>query len=169
MSTSPDSSLPLGTATFLMTDVEGSTRLHSELPEATLAALRIHDRIGMEAISRHNGHLIKSKGEGDSLFAVFSDAAEAIIAAVDFQLELERAAWPDGAHLRVRAALHTGAAEMDDRDYRGVTVNRCARLRGIAHGGQVILSTATKEHGANAFNEQISFKDMGTHRLKDLT
>lgn len=160
--------LPTGTVTFLMTDVEGSTRLHAEKPEATLAALKIHDRVGAESIALHNGVLIKSKGEGDSLFAVFEDPVDAINGILAFQLNLETAPWPEGAKLRVRAAVHTGEAEMDDDDYRGVTVNRCARLRGICHGGQVIMSEVTKSLIEDRLPDLVTLKDMGSHRLKDL-
>src|SRR5215471_11964266 len=130
--------LPTGTVTFLLTDVEVSTRLWEQEPEAMRVALARHDVILREAISASGGHVVK--GTGDGLFAVFATAGAATNAAVDSQLALCREQWSLSERLRVRMGLHTGVAEVRERDYFGTAVNRTARLMAAAHGSQVVLS-----------------------------
>src|SRR5690349_19929995 len=137
--------LPSGTVTFLLTDIEGSTRLWEKHPEAMKAAVARHDALAASVIAAHQGVLVKSRGEGDSLFAVFARATDAVTAAAALQKALLGEEWPTPAPLRVRMALHTGEADLREGDYYGAAVNRCARLRGAAHGGQVLLSGATQE------------------------
>src|SRR5437763_982060 len=137
--------LPTGTVTFLLTDIEGSTRLWENDREAMQAALARHDALAAAAIEQHAGVLVKSRGEGDSLFAVFARAGEALAAALALQQALLAEPWPVAAPLRVRVALHTGEADLRGGDYYGPAVNRCARLRAAAHGGQILLSLATEE------------------------
>src|SRR5579862_8413681 len=99
--------LPMGTVTFLFTDIEGSTRLWEEHPEAMQAALARHDALAGTIIARHEGVLVKHRGEGDSLFAVFPRPSDAVEAAVALQLALVAETWPTVTPLRVRVALHT--------------------------------------------------------------
>src|SRR5579884_4134860 len=96
------SSLPIGTITFLFTDIEGSTRLWEQHPEAMEAALARHDALAAAVIQQHEGHLVKHRGEGDSLFAVFTRAADAVAAAVALQQALRAEPWPAEAVPRVR-------------------------------------------------------------------
>jgi predicted ATPase/class 3 adenylate cyclase len=158
-----------GTVTFLLTDVEGSTRLWESDPASMAAALARHDALASEAVEAHGGSIVKSRGEGDSTFSVFRSAAEAIAAALALQRTLHAERWPTSLPLRVRAAVHTGEAEQRDGDFFGPTVNRCARLRAIAHGGQTLVSHAAATSAHGALPREASLGDLGPHRLKDLT
>src|SRR2546421_9127381 len=111
--------LPTGTVTFLFTDIEGSTRLWEQHPRAMRDALARHHVLLADAIRQHGGALVKSQGEGDSLFAVFSRATDAVAAAGAEQHALTSEPWRPDASLRVRIALHTGEADLRDRDYYG--------------------------------------------------
>src|SRR5213075_3192285 len=131
---------PVGTVTFLFTDVEGSTRAWEAHPAETQTALKRHDEIVARRIEAYNGALILERGEGDSVFAVFARAADAVSAAVEIQRALRVQTWPADVPMRVRMAIHTGEA---GADYRGPHVNRAARLRAIAHGEQILISGIT--------------------------
>jgi predicted ATPase/class 3 adenylate cyclase len=157
-----------GTRTFLLTDVEGSTSLWEEHPEAMAAALARHDALAASLVAQHAGTLVKHRGEGDSLFAVFPSAGDGVAAALALQRALGAERRPEGIALRVRMALHTGDAVAREGDYVGGAVNRCARLRAAAHGGQVLLSRATQELVADHLPEGVSLRDLGECRLKDL-
>jgi len=160
--------LPTGTVTFLMTDVEGSTRIWEGNPEIARAAIERHDALIDAAVGAGGGVLIKSKGEGDSTFSVFADASAAVAAAVEVQLTLQREPWPDGGAIRARAALYTGEAEVRDGDYHGIAPNRGGRLRATAHGGQIVCSQATQRLVASRCPPGISMRSLGLHRLRDL-
>ena len=131
--------LPSGTVTFLLTDIAGSTALWEQDPEAMRRTIARHDALLRTIIERRGGSVIRTKGEGDSAFAVFARASDAISAATEVQRALVVEDWPTGTPLRVRMALHTGEADLRDGDYFGSAVNRCARLRALAYGGQVLL------------------------------
>src|SRR3982075_1286159 len=160
--------LPNGVVTFLMTDVEGSTRLWEREPEAMRQALLRHDTVVAACIQRYNGHVVKSRGEGDSIFAVFRHVRDAVSAALIAQLALSLERWATSTPLRVRMAIHTGQIELRDGDYYGQTVNRCARLRSLAKGGQVLLSGMAAQVTQGQLPGGASLKDLGTHQLKDL-
>ena len=160
--------LPMGTVTFLFTDVEGRTRLWQQHPEAMGTALARHDALLGSMVERHAGVVVKSRGEGDSIFAVFVRASDAVAAAYAIQEALLHEPWPADLPIRVRMAVHTGESELRDNDYYGAAVNRCARLRAIAHGGQVVLSEATAQLVQDAMLAGAGLRDMGPHRLKDL-
>ncbi|MFN2464692.1 MAG: AAA family ATPase [Candidatus Dormibacteria bacterium] len=155
--------------TFMLTDVEGSTRMWERDAIAMRAALSRHDALIQEAVTRHNGELLRSRGEGDSSFSVFGDAISAAAAAVDIQLGLAAEPWPAGLSLKVRIALHVGEAELREGDYYGSDVNRCARLRSLAVGGQTLMSAAAQARTAQHMPEGAYLIDLGSHRLKDLT
>jgi predicted ATPase/class 3 adenylate cyclase len=157
--------LPSGTVTFLFTDLEGSTRLWEEYSDAMAAALARHDAVLREAIEGHAGHVVKTTGDG--FHAVFAVAPDALAAAISAQLALQHQSEPFGL-LRVRMGLHTGTAELRDGDYFGSAVNRAARLMSIAHGGQVVCSQATEELLVDAMSEDVTTRDLGVHRLRDL-
>ncbi len=161
--------LPTGTVTFLFSDLEGSTRLWEEREEVMPDALARHEALAAEIFTRHAGVLVKSRGEGDSCFAVFDEASDAILAACAFQQALISEPWPVGVALRARIALHTGDAEPIGGDYLGPPVNRCARLRGVAHGGQIVLSEATAQLVRDTLPAPFSLVDLREHRLRDLT
>src|SRR5919205_2516297 len=135
--------LPTGTVTFLLTDIEGSTRLWEQHPAAMRQALVRHDALVETVVIEHGGVVVRPRGEGDSRFAVFARATDAVAAAAALQQALHAEPWPTPTPLCVRMALHTGEADLRAGDYYGTVVNRCARLRAVAHSGQTLLSEAT--------------------------
>jgi len=149
--------------TFLFTDLEGSTRLWQEHPEAMRSALARHDEIVRDAIEAQHGHVVKTTGDG--FHAAFAAAHDAVDAAVGAQRALTREQWEDTPPLVVRMGIHTGPAEQRDGDYYGTAVNRAARLMSAAHGGQIVLSLATEELVQEAGFELL---DLGEHNLRDL-
>jgi predicted ATPase/class 3 adenylate cyclase len=158
--------LPSGTVTFLFTDLEGSTRLWEEHPEAMKASLARHDEILRGAMQVHDGCIVKTTGDG--ALAVFSSAADAVVAAIDAQLALGREVWGSTGPLRVRMGLHTGTAELRGGDYYGVTLNRAARIMSAAHGGQVVCSQVTEELVVDRLPVGVTTRELGVHRLRDL-
>jgi predicted ATPase/class 3 adenylate cyclase len=166
---SAEADLPAGTVTFLLTDIERSTRLWETAPEAMEVALERHDRLLAEVIGDHGGVVVTSRGEGDSFFAVFPSAVSAVEAAGACQLRLNREAWPEGASLRVRMGLHTGearAAGSDRIDH--APVNRCARVKAAAHGGQVLVTSTTRGLVAGRLGGGFGLQRLGEFRLRDL-
>ena len=160
--------LPTGTVTFLFTDVEGSTRLWEQAPEAMRLALARHDALAADVIAHHDGVLVRPRGEGDSLFAVFARATDAVAAACSLQIALSQEPWPSETPLVVRMALHTGEGELRDGDFYGRAVNRCARIRAAANGGQVLLSRATCELVRDSLPQGAGLLDLGERKLRDL-
>jgi predicted ATPase/class 3 adenylate cyclase len=158
--------LPSGTVTFLFTDIEGSTTRWEHQPEAMQAALARHDALLRAAILEHDGHVVKTTGDG--IHAAFSRAQDAVAAAVDAQHRLLAESWDEIGGLRVRMALHTGAAEERDGDYYGPPLNRAARLLATGHGGQVLLSDVTAGLVRDDPSGGLELLDLGEHRLKDL-
>lgn len=161
--------LPVGTVTFLMTDVEGSSRLWEAGDAPMATSIARHNAIIDESVGRRGGVRPMEQGEGDSSLAAFARASDAIECALDLQRAFGSQDWGDGPELRIRIALHTGDAQLrDEANYFGQTVNRCARLRAIAHGGQILLSRSTYELVADRLPAGARVKDLGVHRLKDL-
>lgn len=150
--------------TFLFTDIVGSTRRWERDAAAMRAALDLHDRISRAAIDRHDGWTVKDTGDG--VMAVFATPDDAIAAAVDLQLGLQHADWT-GEPLQVRSGLHRGPSRPAGADYHGATVNRCARIMGVAHGGQVLASRAVVEALEDPPGA-VSLDTLGEHRLRDL-
>ena len=160
--------LPTGVVTFIFTDVEGSTRLWEQHPDAMRQAMRRHDELIEATVASNGGVVVRPRGEGDSRFAVFARATDAVASARDIQQALAAELWPTPRPLRVRLALHTGEADLRAGDYYGSDVNRCARLRAVAYGGQTLLSQATFGLARDALPERVTLRDLGEHRLKDL-
>jgi predicted ATPase/class 3 adenylate cyclase len=158
--------LPTGTVTFLFTDLEGSTRLWEEHPEAMRQALARHDEILRDAIAAYDGHVVKTTGDG--IHAAFTTGEAALRTAVAMQRALGSDDWGDTGALRVRMGVHTGSAEYRDGDYYGTALNRAARLMSAAHGGQVVVSHATEELVRDAMPDAAVLVDLGEHRLRDL-
>jgi predicted ATPase/class 3 adenylate cyclase len=156
---------PSGTITFLFTDIEGSTRLWEDDPEATGNAVRRHDELMREAFEAHHGYVFTAAG--DSFAAAFQSAGDAVAAAVEAQDRLAREPWP-GPEVRVRMGLHTGEAEERDGDYFGPTVNRSARIMATAHGGQVVMSALTAELARGSLEADQEVVDLGFHHLRDV-
>src|SRR5439155_7894936 len=156
---------PVGTVTFLFTDMEGSSRAWESYPAETRAALQRHDEIMAREVEGHDGAIILDRGEGDSVFAVFPRERDAVAAAFDIQRAFQREPWPSCVPVRVRMAVHTGEAA---GDYRGPDVNRAARVRAIGHGGQILVSGVTAEIVRETLPENAALIDLGQHRLRDL-
>src|SRR5215208_2755382 len=154
------------TLTFLFTDVEGSTSLWEKNPKAMSEALVRHDEILRTALETHDGHVFKTVG--DAFHAAFPTAPKALSAALDAQRTLHRAEWEETGPLRVRMALHTGAAEERAGDYFGPSLNRVARLLSAGRGSQVLLSLTTEELVRDELPEGVGLRDLGERRLKDL-
>jgi predicted ATPase/class 3 adenylate cyclase len=157
---------PTGTVTFLFTDIEGSTKMWEKNAPAMQAALAHHDELLRRAIEERGGYVFKTVG--DAFCCAFPTAPDALEAARDSQQSLLKERWAESTPLRVRMALHMGAAEERDGDYFGPPLNRVARLLSAAHGGQVLLSAATHEMVRDQLPAGLSVAELGEHRLKDL-
>jgi class 3 adenylate cyclase len=153
------SELPSGTVTFLFTDIEGSTRLWEEHPDAMRDALARHDELLREAIERHGGYVVKMRGDG--VHAAFGTADAGLVAAVAAQRAVDGEAWSLPEPLRVRMGLHTGAASLRAGDYFGSSLNRAARLMGVAHGGQIVCSQATADLARDSLADGMTLTDLG--------
>ena len=157
---------PLGTVTFLFTDIEGSTRLLQELREAYADVLAAHARIIRSAIDEFAGHEIDT--QGDAFFAAFGRARDAVGAAVVIQRGLAAETWPDDATVCVRMGIHTGEPLVGGERYVGMGVNRGARICAAGHGGQVLLSNTTRELVEDELTDDVRILDLGEHELKDV-
>jgi predicted ATPase/class 3 adenylate cyclase len=155
--------LPTGTLTFLFTDIEGSTRLASELGQTFSAQLAEHDRILCDAIAASRGTV--SSTAGDSFFATFPDAASAVLAAASAQRGLHAFAWA-GDPIRARMGIHTADRTTDHEGYSEIA--RAARIMAAAHGGQVLLSNASHALVADQLPEGVRVRALGAYRLKDI-
>ena len=157
-------SLPSGTVTFLFTDIEGSTQLWEQHPEAMKAALAKHDSILKEAIESNRGYVIKTTGDG--VHAVFSTALDALNAVLSSQQKLQ--SLDSDLSLKSRMGLHTGEAELRGGDYFGQTLNRAARIMSAGHGGQILISDVTAQVVREHLPADVSLLDLGEHHLRGL-
>jgi len=155
-------------ATFVFTDVEGSTRLWDLNPDLMAQCLEKHDEIISLTCEEFRGQHVLEQGEGDSHFCVFDHVGSAILAALTMQSRLEQLEWPDSHKIQVRIGIHSGEARLRAYNFYGPNVNRSARIRACAHGGQVIVSKATYELAKSVLRDEVEFKYLGCHRLKDL-
>ena len=153
-------------SSFLITDIEGSTRLWEEHAEAMGPALALHDKVMRAAIEGSRGTVIKTTGDG--FLAIFDDPNDAIAAALGAQRALRDADWGESGPLRARMAIHAGAAESRDGDYFGPALNRSARILAIGHGGQVICSAVAAVLARDRLPPELELRDLGSHRLRDL-
>jgi predicted ATPase/class 3 adenylate cyclase len=149
------STLPTGVVTFLFTDVEGSTKLLHELGDAYAGALHEHRRLLRETFTAHNGAEVDT--QGDAFFVAFGRASDAVAAAAAAQVALS------SGPIKVRMGLHTGEPRLTDEGYVGLDVHKGARIAAVGHGGQVLLSRATRAL------VDAEVRDLGPHRLKDLS
>ncbi len=153
-------------ATFLFTDIEGSTRLWEEHSERMRSAMARHDALLRQAVTENGGDVVKMTGDG--VHAVFDDPLGALEAAVDVQrglTDLERAT---GLLLRARCGVHSGPFERRDDDCYGTAVNRAARIMAAGHGGQILVSAIVVEAIGSGMAPGIAFRDLGRVRLRDL-
>ncbi len=162
-----DRTLPTGTVTFLFSDMEGSTRLVQDLgPAAFTQVLDQHNAILREAFSGHGG--VERGTQGDSFLVMFPEAPAAASAAAEAQIALDKATWAGEAPVQVRMGLHTGIGTLGGDDYVSVDVNRTARIAALAHGGQVLVSDATRALVEGALPTGVSMRPLGEFELKDL-
>ena len=158
--------LPDGVVTFLMTDVVESTPIWLQKRAQMYAAMKRHDQLLTNAIERNGGVVLKERGEGDSFFAVFLRATDAVAAAFDAQKALMSEPWTDRIPISVRMAVLTGEADAQDRDYRAPAVNRCAKLRRRAVGNQILVSQSTYSIVADILRDDLQLVSVGKRRLE---
>ncbi|MBV6458752.1 MAG: hypothetical protein HONBIEJF_01890 [Fimbriimonadaceae bacterium] len=162
----PGGRRPVGTVTFLFTDIEGSTRIWESHPQVMQSSLGRHDAIVRNAIEARGGFVFKTIG--DSFCAAFDAAQDAAEAAISAQRELQSETWARETPMKVRMAIHTGSVESRENDYFGPAVNRVARMLAAAHGSQTLVSLGTYELIRDFLPEDVTPRDLGEHRLKDL-
>ena len=158
--------LPTGTVTLLFTDIEGSTRLLQQLGERYASVLKRCRHLLRMAFQQGNGYEVDT--QGDAFFVVFERATDAIAAAITAQRALFSARWPEETHVRVRMGMHTGEPQPAEEGYIGLDVHCAARIMSAAHGGQVLLSQATHDLVAHELSDEVSLRDLGEYRLKDI-
>jgi predicted ATPase/class 3 adenylate cyclase/DNA-binding CsgD family transcriptional regulator len=154
--------LPTGTVTLLLADVEGSTQLWETQPQAMTTAIARMNQTASKLVAEHDGVRPVEQGEGDSFVAAFARAGDAVACA----LELQRA---DLTPIKLRIGVHTGDVQLrDEGNYAGTTINKTARLRDLAHGGQTVMSAATEEMVEDQLPDDAWLADLGRHKLRDL-
>ena len=156
-----------GDTTILFTDIEGSTRLWEQEPERMSQALAQHDAAARAAVEGNRGVVVKMTGDG--LYAAFADPVDGLNATLMLQQSLSDPAVTNGIPLLVRCGLHLGAVQRRDNDYFGPPVNRTARIMSAAHGGQILLSQAVVDSLGARLPDEVTLRDLGGIRLKDLT
>nr|WP_082939991.1 BTAD domain-containing putative transcriptional regulator [Mycolicibacterium peregrinum] len=154
--------------TFLLTDIEGSTAAWETDADAMALALARHDELVEQVVTSRGGRLIKTRGEGDATFSVFDRPSAAAAAALELQDAMLHEPWALQSPMRIRVALHTGEAELRDGDYFGRAVNRAARLRSLAAGGQILCSGATAELVVDSLHDDVVLADLGMRELRNL-
>ena len=162
--TASAAALPTGTVTFVMTDIEGSTRLLQALGDRFPELIADHYRLLREAFGASGAEV---RSEGDALFYAFADAPSAVRAALDGQRRLAAHQWPADAVIRVRMGIHSGEGRLLGADYVGLDAHRTARIAAAGHGGQMVLSDAIRVL-EGALPPEVTLRDLGDHRLKDL-
>jgi class 3 adenylate cyclase len=158
--------IPTGTVTFLFTDIEGSTLLLKRLGDEYRLVLETHQEILRNAVAENDGREIDT--QGDSFFFAFRRALDAVSAAAAAQRRLAGHEWPQGGQVRIRMGLHTGEPVAAGERYVGMGVHRAARISALGHGGQVLLSGATRGLVEDDLPQTLSLRDLGAHSLKDL-
>jgi len=160
-------SLPRGTVTFLLTDIEDSTGLLRRLGDGYASVLRDTRTLIRKSVRDAGGHEVDARA--DEFFAAFGDPARALDAAVAIQRSLRRRDWPDSALVCVRIGIHTGRTTLTESGYVGIAVHTAARLCSAGHGGQILLSSAAREVLAAGSADGISFRSLGRYTLAGLT
>lgn len=158
--------LRAGTITFLFTDIEGSTQLVGDLGQRYADLLTAHHRVLRSLFEQWGGQVVDT--QGDAFFVAFPRARDALSAALAAQRAVINHPWPQGVSVRVRMGLHTGEPLSAETGYVGIDVHRAARICETAHGGQILISAATRELIEDDLPEGISLRDLGEHRLRDL-
>jgi predicted ATPase/class 3 adenylate cyclase len=162
----PGTALPVGTVTFVFTDIEGSTGLVQDLGDDFASLLDTHHRLVRDTVVGAGGIVVGT--EGDGFFCVFTSVSRAVAAVVDVQRALAEGTWPGGATVRVRVGVHTGEGVLGGDDYVGLDVHRASRIASAGHGGQVLLSETTAALVVDELPPGVTIRDLGEHELKDL-
>jgi class 3 adenylate cyclase len=155
--------LPGGVVTFVFTDIEGSTRLFRDLGDRYPPLLELHNSMLRDVWVAHRG--AEAKTEGDAFFVAFGDPGDAVRACIEAFRCIDDHDWPEGARFRIRAGMHTGIAHPRDGDYIAFPVHQAARIGGVGHGGQVVVSPATAELADGL--EGVHLHDLGSYRVRD--
>ncbi len=158
--------LPTGLVTFLLSDIEGSTRLVTTLGPRYVELHAAHQRLIRAEVAGHAG--VEVSTEGDSFFIVFTAATDAVAAAAEIQRAMAKARWPSDGIVRVRIGIHTGQGILGGDNYLGLDVHRAARIAAAGAGGQVLLSAETRDRVADSIPAGVALRDLGRHRLKDI-
>jgi class 3 adenylate cyclase len=158
--------LPSGFVTMLMTDIEGSTALVDRLGDGYRELLDGVRTMLRDATGSVGGHVVEARA--DEFFAVFEAPIAALEMAVSVQRQLPTRSWPDDLEVRVRMGVHSGYPTLADENYIGMAVHTAARVCGVAHGSQIVITGDTKEALRGAMVEGLRFKSLGTHRLRGL-
>ena len=161
--------LPSGVVTFVLTDIVGSTAMWDAEPRRMAELLERHDSLIFKAVHANGGVLLKSKGEGDSTLSVFTRASAGVTAAIALLQEVEGTVWSTGLDVRLRVAVHTGEAHERAGDYFGPTLNRAARLRSVAVGGQVLCTAVTAALVWDELPDGVRLVERGPHKLPGLS
>jgi class 3 adenylate cyclase len=162
----PQRRLPKGHVTFLLTDIERSTELLARLDDRYAALVSAVRRIMRRAVRQAGGHEVDARG--DEFFAVFGDAPAALAAAVAVQQEMAAGPWPDGVDVRVRAGMHSGRPTLTETGYVGLAVHAAARICYGAHGGQIVMSSATRAAITGALADGVRLRSLGSWRFQGL-
>src|SRR5687767_577713 len=158
--------LPRGTVTFLLSDIEGSTRLLRQLGDAYGALLRDVRAIIRSSVRSAGGHEVDCRA--DEFFAAFAEPASALDAAIAIQRSLRKREWPDGVEVCVRIGIHTGRTTVGETGYVGIAVPTAARICSAGHGGQILLSTAARDALAQRRPAGVTFRTLGRYALAGL-
>ncbi|HKY50740.1 MAG TPA: adenylate/guanylate cyclase domain-containing protein [Candidatus Limnocylindria bacterium] len=159
-------SLPRGTVTFLLTDIEGSTGLTQRLGDGYAAVLRDVRSLIRKSVRDAGGHEVDARA--DEYFAVFGESAPALDAAVAIQRALRRQEWPHGVEVCVRVGIHTGRTTLTETGYVGIAVHTAARVCSAGHGGQILVSSAAHAALSGGPIGEITFRTLGRYALAGL-
>jgi class 3 adenylate cyclase len=158
--------LPTGFVTMMMTDIEGSTALVHSLGDGYRELIDSVRSILRDSATNGGGVVVETRA--DEFFAVFSQPGDALDAAVAIQRDLRMRSWTNGLAVRVRIGIHSGEPTVNDSNYIGLDVHAAARICALAHGGQIVVSSATRQAALRATQELIRYRSLGAHRLRGI-
>jgi class 3 adenylate cyclase len=162
----PEKRLPAGQVTFLLADIEGSTGLLQRLGDDYSTLLVDVRRLVRAVVRRARGYEVSARG--DDVFAVFSDAAAALQAALDIQRRIPQHSWSGGLDCRLRIGLHRGRPQLTETGYVGISVHAAARICFSAHGGQIVMSSAVRTALGKSLPADVTLKSLGAWRFRGL-
>jgi len=159
-------SLPRGTVTFLLTDIEGSTGLLRQLGDGYASVLRDVRALIRNSVRDAGGHEVDARA--DEYFAVFRQPARALVAAIGIQRSLQKREWPDEVDVCVRVGIHSGRTTLTETGYVGIAVNVAARVCSAGHGGQILVSSAARDLLAIDLADGITLRSLGRYTFAGL-